>query len=56
MLVAAGNGSLDVAMIELSSAVCWAVQPNAAFLTLAEQKGWHILRRPPDFEEEAKLA
>ena len=53
---AAGNGSLDEAMIALSERVAWAVYPNAEFAQVAERRGWHVLRRPADFVEEAKLA
>ncbi len=52
----AGNGSLDAAMLELSSDVIWSVYPNPAFHELSASKGWHILPRPADFVEEAKLA
>ncbi len=54
--LAAGNGSLDAAMIELSHSVRWSVYPNPAFRVLSLSKGWHILDRPADFIEEMKLA
>jgi phosphoserine phosphatase len=53
---AAGNGSLDAAMLELSTGVIWSVYPNSAFHELSAAKGWHVLPRPADFVEEAKLA
>ena len=56
VLFAAGNGTLDTAMIELAEGVRWSVYPNAAFHALSKDKGWHILERPSDFLEEQKLA
>jgi HAD superfamily phosphoserine phosphatase-like hydrolase len=56
ILFAAGNGSLDAAMMELSTGVAWAVYPNPTFLEVARAHGWHILPRPADFVEETKLA
>lgn len=56
ILFAAGNGSLDAAMMELSTGVIWSVLPNPAFYEHSRAKGWHILPRPADFVEEAKLA
>jgi phosphoserine phosphatase len=56
LLFAAGNGSLDAAMMELSSGVKWSVYPNPTFHAYSLQKGWHITPRPADFVEEAKLA
>jgi HAD superfamily phosphoserine phosphatase-like hydrolase len=54
--LAAGNGSLDAAMMRLAREVIWAVYPNPAFEAQARSEGWHILPRPADFVEEAKLA
>ena len=51
----AGNGSLDAAMIALAQSN-WAVYPNAVFEAEARARRWHILPRPADFVEEAKLA
>lgn len=56
ILFAAGNGKLDTAMLELSTGVRWSVYPNAAFLQVSRNKGWHVTPRPADFVEEAKLA
>jgi phosphoserine phosphatase len=56
IVFAAGNGSLDAAMMELSTGVIWSVYPNPTFLAHSRAKGWHILPRPADFVEEAKLA
>ena len=53
---AAGNGSLDAAMIELGEEVCWSVYPNPEFERLSHERGWHVLERPADFVEEPKLA
>ena len=54
--LSAGNGSLDAAMIELAQSVRWSVYPNPRFEALSRQRGWHVLPRPADFVEEAKLA
>jgi hypothetical protein len=43
-------------MMGLSTGVIWSVYPNPAFLEHSRANGWHILPRPPDFVEEAKLA
>lgn len=56
IIFAAGNGSLDRAMMEISEGLAWAVYPNSAFRATALEKGWPILDRPDDFIEEAKLA
>jgi len=56
VVFAAGNGSLDRAMMELSSLSAWAVFPNADFEAVARAKGWPVLPRPEDFVEEDKLA
>jgi len=56
VVFAAGNGSLDRAMMELSTDVAWAVYPNATFEAVARSRGWPILPRPDDFVEETKLA
>ena len=56
VVFAAGNGSLDRAMMELSTGVAWAVYPNSAFEADARARGWPVLPRPADFVEEAKLA
>ena len=53
--LAAGNGSLDAAMIGLGD-VRWSVFPNPKFERFSREQCWHILPRPTDFEEEAKLA
>lgn len=53
--LAAGNGTLDAAMIALGQ-VSWSVFPNPSFDHVSRENGWHILPRPADFEEEAKLA
>lgn len=53
---AAGNGSLDAAMLELADGVIWSVYPNPEFREYSLAKGWHVLPRPADFVEEAKLA
>lgn len=53
--LAAGNGSLDAAMIALGERVRWSVYPNAAFEALSRERGWSVLPRPADFVEEAKL-
>ena len=49
-----GNGSLDGPMMELTTQA-WAVYPNPAFAAVAQQHGWPILPRPPDFVEEEKF-
>ncbi len=54
--LAAGNGSLDGAMMRLARDVIWAVYPNPKFEAEARAEGWHLLPRPADFVEEAKLA
>jgi HAD superfamily phosphoserine phosphatase-like hydrolase len=56
VVFAAGNGTLDRWMIELSEGVRWSVYPNSDFLQFSRAQGWHILERPADFLEEAKLA
>lgn len=56
VVFAAGNGSLDRAMMELATDVAWAVYPNAEFEAVARRRGWPILPRPVDFVEEPKLA
>jgi len=56
IVFAAGNGSLDRAMMELATDLAWAVYPNAEFEATARARGWPILLRPDDFVEEAKLA
>lgn len=52
---AAGNGSLDIAMMELAK-VKWSVYPNPTFAAFSRGHGWPILPRPGDFVEEDKLA
>ena len=52
----AGNGSLDAAMLAIAERAAWSVYPNADFLRVSEARGWHVLPRPDDFVEEAKLA
>lgn len=56
ILLSAGNGSLDRWMMELSTNVIWSVFPNSSFHEYSKAQGWHILPRPADFVEEAKLA
>lgn len=56
VVFAAGNGPLDTAMLELSEGVVWCVYPGPELLARAREHGWHVLPRPPDFVEEAKLA
>ena len=56
ILFAAGNGSLDAAMMKISKGVIWSVYPNDAFLKYSKLNKWHILPRPKDFVEEVKLA
>lgn len=56
VVFAAGNGSLDRWMMELSTNVIWSVYPNPDFQAFSEKQGWHILPRPAEFVEEAKLA
>lgn len=53
---AAGNGSLDEAMMALAGSHAWGVYPNEAFAQACARRGWPILARPADFVEEAKLA
>jgi len=53
---AAGNGSLDEAMMALAGEHAWGVYPNEAFAQVCARRGWPILPRPADFVEEAKLA
>jgi phosphoserine phosphatase len=52
---AAGNGSLDIAMMELAD-VKWSIYPNPKFEAFCTEQGWPILPRPADFVEEDKLA
>jgi len=52
---AAGNGSLDGAMIALGDQVRWSIYPNPAFEAHSRAQGWEVLPRPADFVEEAKL-
>lgn len=56
VIFAAGNGSLDRAMMEIATDVAWAVYPNPEFEATARARGWPVLERPPDFVEESKLA
>ena len=56
IVFAAGNGSLDAAMLDLSEGPIWSVYPNPDFHRYSQTRGWHILPRPKDFVEEAKLA
>ena len=55
ILFSAGNSSMDIPMIEISSQVKWAIYPNEEFKKQAEEKAWPILPRPEDFKEEAKF-
>lgn len=50
----AGNGSLDGPMMELAE-VAWSVYPNPDFATYSKERGWPILPRPADFQEEEKF-
>ena len=56
LLLAAGNGPLDAAMMALSSDVSWSIYPAPAFEKISRANGWRILPRPADFIEETKLA
>lgn len=51
----AGNGTLDEAMMALAE-VPWAIYPSPPFEAHCRALGWHVLPRPADFVEEAKLA
>ena len=51
---AAGNGSLDGPMMDLAQ-VPWSVYPNPEFEAYSRQKGWRVLPRPDDFQEEEKF-
>lgn len=50
----AGNGSLDGPMMEMAE-IAWSVYPNADFAEYSRRKGWPILPRPADFQEEEKF-
>ena len=51
---AAGNGSLDGPMMALAD-VAWSVYPNQEFEAYSRERGWEVLPRPDDFEEEEKF-
>jgi phosphoserine phosphatase len=44
ILLAVGNSSLDLEMLQLSSGVAWAINPDRELRALAEREGWLITR------------
>lgn len=52
--ICCGNGSLDGPMMELAE-MAWSIYPNPEFEHYSREKGYAILPRPADFQEEEKF-